>query len=70
MIKFENVNTLRYFYLITHKDLFDQWVLTIIRGGRHHRVVRHFGFNCRTAIKKEIEKISKRRIQRGYTLVQ
>lgn len=69
MIKFENRNNGRYYYLIVEKDLFDVLVLTIIRGGLNHRIVMHLGYGCRMAIGKEIERITKKRLQRGYVLV-
>lgn len=69
MIKFENQQNGRYYYLSVHKDLLNDWVLSVIRGGRHSRVVRHFGYGCRMALQKELDRLSKRRIKRGYTLV-
>jgi hypothetical protein len=69
MIKFENKSNGRYYYLIINKDMFNEIVLTIIRGGNFNRVIRHYGFNCKTTILKEISRISKLRMKRGYILV-
>lgn len=70
MIKFENQSNGRYYYLSIEKDLFDDYVLCVLRGGRNHRRnVRQFiNLDCKE-IDKEIEKLSKRRLQRGYTLI-
>ena len=69
MIKFENKSNGRYYYLIKNMDIFSENTLTIIRGGYNSRVVRHFGYNCSEIIEREIERISRIRIKRGYTLV-
>jgi len=69
MIKFENKSNGRYYYLIVEKDMFDVLVLTVIRGGVNHRIIMHFGYGCKDIIRKEIERISKKRLQRGYVLV-
>lgn len=70
MIKFENKNNGRYYYLFINRDIFGEFVLTTIRGGLNVRVMRHFGFNDLEKIHREIDRIKKRRLQRGYTLVQ
>jgi len=69
MIKFENPENGRYYYLVKEKDILNELVLTVIRGGRNVRVVRRMGFGCESLIQKEIERISKKRIKRGYILV-
>ena len=70
MIKFENAENGRFYYLVKEKDIFNALVLTVIRGGTHSRVVRHFGFNCEISIQREIERISRQRLKRGYRLIQ
>lgn len=70
MLKFENHSNGRYYYILVKKDILNDWVLTIIRGGSHSRVVRHFGYNCMEAINVEIERLTKRRLKRGYTLIE
>ncbi len=69
MVKFENKSNGRFYYLLVHKDMLNEWVLTIIRGGIHSRCVRHFGYHCRIRIEKEIQRISKKRLKNGYTLM-
>ncbi len=69
MLKFENKTNGRFFYLSVNQDLLNDLVLTITRGGNHHRVIRHFGFSNEESLKKEIERLSKRRIKRGYSLI-
>lgn len=70
MIKFENKTNGRFYYLVSNTDILNDLVLTVIRGGIHSRVVRHYGFNNRIAIQKEIDRITRIRIRRGYTLVE
>lgn len=69
MIKFENPVTRRYFYINVHKDALGDMCIHIIRGGLYH--VRHItlGYNCPDKINKEIERLTKRRIARGYVQV-
>lgn len=69
MLKFENPSNGRYYYLETHRDLLNDLVLTITRGGAHSRIVRHFGYNCETTLIREIERIKRIRLKRGYELV-
>lgn len=70
MIKFENRSNGRYYYLKTEKDMLDEYVLVVVRGGYRHRVVRRVGFGSLDACQKEIERISRIRINRGYSLVE
>lgn len=69
MIKFENKDNGRYYYMSEYKDILNDWVLTIIRGGITSRVIRHYGYLCRNDLQAEIARLSKRRLQRGYKLV-
>ncbi len=70
MIKFENHLNGRYYYLYLHKDLFDDLVLTVVRGGKFNRIVRNHYFRCKKRALQEIERISRIREKRGYRLVQ
>lgn len=70
MIKFENELNGRYYYLLMEKDFFNDFVLTIIRGGKYSRVVRHYGYNCLSDIIREIKKITLIRIKRGYRVIE
>ncbi len=70
MIKFENESNGRYYYIMIEKDLFDDHILCVLRGGRNHRrIVRQFVHADREEIYREIQRITKIRISRGYTLV-
>jgi hypothetical protein len=51
------------------KDLLGDVVLVCIRGGSNHFVVRTLCAGTNDSIQKAIQVHSKRRIQRGYTLV-
>ncbi len=70
MIKFENYSNGRYFYIKIQKDLLNDTILTIFRGGRNHHIVRHYGYNCPRIIANAIRRLSRLRLRRGYTLVQ
>jgi hypothetical protein len=70
ILKFENSDNGRYYYIIKEKDFFNHDILTIIRGGRRHRIMRHYGYNCEIHIQREIKRLSKLRIRHGYVLVQ
>lgn len=70
MIKFENRSNGRYYYLKQERDLLDDYLLVISRGSRGvHRIVRR-GFSTREEIEREIAKLSKIRLRRGYSLVE
>lgn len=69
MLKFENPNNGRYYYIFKERDLLNDLVLTVIRGGNNTHVRRSIGFDCELAIHKEICRLSKKRIKRGYILV-
>lgn len=69
MIKFENKDNGRFYYLSLQKDILNDLVLTIIRGGKHSRIVRNIGYSSLETITDEIHRLTKRRLKRGYTLV-
>lgn len=73
LLKYENPINGRYYYIFVDKDILNDFVLTVIRGGTlrgvRSRTVRHFGYACRVALQKELDRLSKKRIARGYRLV-
>lgn len=69
MIKFENKVNGRYFYLYIARDMFDDLVLTVIRGGANARVQYNYRHGSLPVLEGEVARISKQRIKRGYTLV-
>lgn len=69
MICFENRENGRFYYMKVGRDALNDLVLTVIRGGLRSSVIRHFGFNCKHTLQREIDKLAKRRLQRGYSLV-
>jgi hypothetical protein len=70
MIKFENHDNGRYYYLFVETDLFGDNVLSVIRGGGdYHRIPVRILVGDRYSINQKIQEITKRRISRGYTLV-
>ena len=69
LVKFDNPDNGRFYYLCTHRDLFNDLVLTVIRGGKNgSRVERHYGFKDLLSIYAEIKRISKIRLSHGYEL--
>ncbi len=69
MIKFENRSNGRYYYLMVQEDMLNEYVLTIIRGGYTSNVVRRMGFSSALVLQDKIDCLSKRRLQRGYSLI-
>jgi hypothetical protein len=69
MIKFENQQNGRYYYMTVQKDMLDEMVLVVIRGGVRSRVIRRLRCGEGDTIRAEIEKITKKRLKRGYSLV-
>lgn len=69
MIKFENKNNGRFYYLEVKKDLFDDLVIHITRGGRNSSI-NHLIFCPDThSCELQINRITKTRLRRGYTLI-
>lgn len=68
-IRFEK-NT-RYYSLILDKDLFNDWVLTIINGRINTQLgqIRKVAFKSYNDALKQIEEISLKRHKRGYSLL-
>lgn len=71
MIKFENKSNGRYYYLYIQRDMLNDVVLTVVRGGRNVRVARNVSilYDNRDSLSDEIARLSKRRIKRGYHLI-
>lgn len=70
MIKFENPVNGRYYYMVVEKDMFNEMVLRVTRGGSSVRVSISIACSDEQSISNEIERLSKKRIKRGYILVQ
>ena len=70
MVKFENKSNGRYYYLVVETDLFGDNVLNITRGGAffNRRNIRSVSGSMEE-IQREITRLTKIRLQRGYTLV-
>jgi hypothetical protein len=69
MIKFERDDG-RFYYMSVEKDMFDDLVLLVVRGGSRNRVVHRSSVGHIETIMATIIQLSRRRLQRGYTLVQ
>lgn len=70
MIKFENPENGRWYYILIQKDLVSENAVTVVRGGRDRVVVRHAGFYSRADLDIYLAMVQKRRIRNGYRLVQ
>ena len=69
MLRFENKENGRFYYLRLEKDVTDADILVIVRGGRNVRVTRSYSFDSRQDCEKKIRQVVRRRIRHGYTLV-
>jgi len=69
MIKFENATNGRYYYLEVNEDMLNALVLRIVYGGRRISRTRVILCDTKDAISLEIDRLSKRRLKRGYSLV-
>ena len=69
MLKFENGENNRFYYIFVQSDLLGKNVLRVIYGGKHHvrRITIYEGND--KEIDKKITELVKRRIKRGYTLI-
>ena len=70
MLKFENKSNGRYYYIFVDKDMLDDIVLRIVYGGRYINRTRTILCSNRNLIQREIDRLSRKRLKRGYTLVQ
>lgn len=68
MLKFENPTNGRYYYLDVQRDLLDDCVLVIFRGGHHHNRIDRIFLPSGDALRTTINRLSKRRLARGYIL--
>ena len=69
-ISFENKLNNRYYYIQIERDLLNNWLMVIHRGGDKKNVITKKGFECEILLNKEILSITKRRLQRGYSQIQ
>jgi hypothetical protein len=69
MIRFENRENGRFYYMVVEQDITNKLILNIIRGGKRVRVITSILFESPFLLKIELDKRSKRRIRNGYSLV-
>lgn len=69
MIKFENKNNGRFYYLRVERDMLNERVLRIFFGGQDISRVRVISYDSPDKIEKEITRLTKKRLARGYELV-
>ncbi len=68
MLRFENKSNGRFYYMDI-KNEYNQFVIRITRGGRHVCIVRDIVLDGASSMAKEINRLTKRRVKRGYSLV-
>lgn len=68
MLKFENPANGRFYYIEINKDMYDL-VLRITFGGLNSVRHRVHMCNSRETLDKEVERLHKKRIRRGYILL-
>lgn len=69
MLKFENKTNGRFYYLSIERDLLNDLILRIVRGGHSVSLCRTVSHLDPETMLKKIQEIIKKRIRRGYTLV-
>lgn len=69
MIKFENETNGRFYYLSIEKDLVHDCVLHVMYGGKNISRRRTAIYGDVEKVQREIERITKKRLSRGYSLV-
>lgn len=69
MLKFENHSNGRFYYLSLSRDLLQDHILSVIRGGPNKHVSAIIATGSAEALSQKIISITKRRLSRGYTLV-
>lgn len=68
MIKFERADG-RWFYVSVEKDMFDD-VVVVRRGGSGRSVCRRYACGTISGIVSYVSKVTRKRLQRGYIIVQ
>ncbi len=72
MLKFENQTNGRFYYISIVKDMLNDCVIRIVYGGHRHRRIsreRHIACDSQRDLLSEIQRLSLRRLSRGYSLV-
>jgi hypothetical protein len=69
MIRFENRENGRFYYMVVEQDITNKLILNIIRGGKRVRVLSSIPFDSPIVLERVIDRLSKRRIRHGYSLV-
>ena len=69
MLKFKNATNGRFYYIIIQRDNTSPYAINIVYGGKHVSRNRKLVFNSNLALIQEIQRLTKRRIRRGYALI-
>jgi hypothetical protein len=70
MIKLENPHNQRFYYMEIRKDIFDDTVISITRGGRNSSVHRLVYCRDPLSCKMELDRLLRLRQGRGYVRVE
>lgn len=68
MLKFEHPNG-RFYYIQYYRDMFDDVCVMVIRGGYNQRVVRTISCGVDSELQATVNRITKKRLRRGYILL-
>jgi len=69
MLKFENATNGRFYYIYIDRDIVNELVLRITYGGRNVSRTRTIFSGSHDNLRNEIDRISRKRLRRGYKLV-
>lgn len=69
MLRFENSENGRYYYIQYYRDLLQQLTLSVIRGGKRNSLIQHIIFNDPEALAKKVNQLVKLRLKNGYKLI-
>lgn len=69
MFKFENKSNGRFYHIDIKKDLLNDDVIVVCNGGRFTSRLRTIGLTNPYDMAKELTRLIKRRLSRGYQLI-
>lgn len=70
MFKFENQKNKRFYYIEVKKDLFKDVVINTIRGGSNVTLERTVFCGNGLELRRKLRQIFRKRLSRGYTLIE
>lgn len=68
MIKCERADG-RWYYIVIAKDMLDDYVVNVWRGGSGRTVLRRYGYECATAARAAVARLVRVRERHGYLIL-